>query len=267
MRKIAGAAVPADVYELLSLDTRTGEVKSDREVMAFGSLPVFATRDGHVVVAGRKLLRLTPDLKDDLSFDYRGNVDNISPDGGTLGEMTSPGYKLIDTLTLKATELTSAPAVDTSVGDQGFVTDNIHWVGKFPKDLGFVTYVDATGEHLIYHGRCGGRPQFLTNDLVLEPGCKKPLIISTHGEVVRTLTVEGGFSFAGVAQNGNRFALQITHTKKREQFTIYSVETGEPITGVASDMPAEGQSWTAFSPDGSLFVVGSPLKLTLYRLP
>ena len=29
----------------------------------------------------------------------------------------------------------------------------------------------------------------------------------------------------------------------------------------------EAQSWTAFSPDGSLFVVGSPLKLTPYRLP
>jgi hypothetical protein len=27
------------------------------------------------------------------------------------------------------------------------------------------------------------------------------------------------------------------------------------------------QSWTAFSPDGSMFVVGSPLKLTLFRLP
>jgi hypothetical protein len=45
------------------------------------------------------------------------------------------------------------------------------------------------------------------------------------------------------------------------------METGEPITEVKPDEIAEEQSWTAFSPDGSLFVVGSPLKLTLYRLP
>jgi len=36
---------------------------------------------------------------------------------------------------------------------------------------------------------------------------------------------------------------------------------------VAPPQLPEAQSWTAFSPDGSLFVVGSPLKLTLYRLP
>ncbi|MGA9883055.1 MAG: hypothetical protein WBQ34_04965 [Candidatus Acidiferrales bacterium] len=267
MRKVAGAAVPASVYELLSLDTKTGEVKNERQVLAFGSLPVFATADAHVVVAGRELLRLSPDLKDGVSFDYRGNVENVSPDDHTLGEMTSPGYELIDTRTLKVTQLTSAPAVDTSVGRQGFVTDNVHWTGKYPKDIGFVTYVDAAGEHLLYHGKCGGRPQFLTNDLVLEPGCKRPRIINLHSELVRTLATKGGFSFAGVSQNGKRFALQTTHTARQERFTVYSVSTGEPITEVAPDRVGQNQSWTAFSPDGSLFIVGSPLKLTLYRLP
>ncbi len=35
---------------------------------------------------------------------------------------------------------------------------------------------------------------------------------------------------------------------------------------VTPNEDAEQQSWTAFSPDGLMFVVGSPLKLTLYRL-
>jgi hypothetical protein len=157
--------------------------------------------------------------------------------------------------------------VDTSVNSKGYVTDNVHWIGKYPKDLGFITYVDASGAHLLYHGTCGGRPQFLASDLVLEPGCKKPLLIDLHGDIVRTLAVKGGFSFAGVSQDGRRFALQVTHTERREKFMIYSVETGEPFTEVVPDEVAQGQSWTAFSPDGSLFVVGSPLKLTLYRLP
>ena len=152
------------------------------------------------------------------------------------------------------------------------MTDNIHWTRDYPKDLSFVTYVDAVGEHLLYHGECGGRPQFLSSDLILEPGCKNPLIIDTVGKIVRTLSVKGDFSFAGVSQNGKRLALQIasfssSHTIKQERFVIYSLDTGEPLTEVKPEELAEEQSWTAFSPDGSMFVVGSPLKLTLYRLP
>jgi hypothetical protein len=57
------------------------------------------------------------------------------------------------------------------------------------------------------------------------------------------------------------------HSLKKERFVIYSVDTWEPVAEVTPDALAEEQSWTAFSPGGSLFVVGSPLKLTLYLLP
>jgi hypothetical protein len=98
------------------------------------------------------------------------------------------------------------------------------------------------------------------------------LIIDIHGNVIRTLRVRGEFSYAGVSQNGKRLALQIAsfsgmHLLKHERFVVYSVDTGEPVAEVVPDELAEGQSWTAFSPDGSMIVVGSPLKLTLYRLP
>jgi hypothetical protein len=273
MRQVPEAKIPAQVYQLLSLDTQTGQVKESREITAFGSLPVFATNDAHVIVAGRNVLRLTPDLKDAGVFDYHadgrksGSVENISPDGSTLGNATSPGYELIDTGSLKSTTLTDSPAYATSVSSKGFVTDNVHWTGKYPNDLGFVTYRDASGDHLLYHGSCGGRPQFLTNDLILEPGCKSPLIIDIHGNLITTLSAEGGFSFAGVSQNGKRFALQLTSSGQRERFIIFSVESGESIAELKPDQEGEQQSWTAFSPDGSMFVVGSPFKLTLYRLP
>jgi hypothetical protein len=106
--------------------------------------------------------------------------------------------------TLKATPLTSDPAVDTSVGSKEFVTDNVHWIGEYPKEKGFVTYVDALGSHLLYHGECGGRPQFLSDDLTLEPGCKSPFIIDTQGNVIRTLSSSDRFSYRGVSQNGKR---------------------------------------------------------------
>ena len=273
MRQVPEAKIPAQVYQLLSLDTQTGQVKESREITAFGSLPVFATNDAHVIVAGRTVLRLTPDLKDAGVFDYdaegrkSGSVETISPDGSTLGNATNPGYEFIDAKNLKSTKLTDSPAYATSASSKGFVTDNVHWTGKYPNDLGFVTYKDAAGDHLLYHGGCGGRPQFLTDDLILEPGCKSPLIIDTHGNLVMTLSVEGGFSFAGVSQNGKRFALQLTGSGQHERFVIFSVQTGESIAEVNPDQDGEQQSWTAFSPDGSMFVVGSPLKLTLYRLP
>jgi hypothetical protein len=275
MRKVEGVQGQQRVYQLMSLDANTGEVKNTREIFAFRSL--FATNDAHVIVSGENVLRLTPDLKDDGSFDdhatghTHGRMENVSPDGSTLGNMTRPGFELVDARTLKAKQLTASPVVDTSVSSKGFVTDNAYWTRDYPKDHGFVTYTDAAGQHLLYHGKCGGRPQFLSDELVLEPGCKSPLMIDTHGNLVRTLSVNGKFSYAGVSQNSKRFALQIAsfsslHRIKRERFVIYSIDTGEPVAEVTPEEPAEEQSWTAFSPDGSMFVVGSPLKLTLYRL-
>jgi hypothetical protein len=216
-----------------------GRGKDSREFVDFGVRTIFATNDAHVVVSGTSVLRLTPDLKDDGSFDYhatghkRGRVQNGSSDGATFGNATSPGFELVDTRTLKATELTASPAVDTSVSNKGFVTDNVHWIRDYPKDLGFITYTDAAGQHLLYHGKCGGRPQFLTEDLVFEPGCKSPLILDTRGNMVRTISLEGAFSYAGVSQNGKRFALQVAsfsgmHSLNHERFVIYSVDSAEP---------------------------------------
>ncbi len=267
MRQVHEARIPVQVYQLLSLDAQTGRVKEKREITAFGSLPVFATNDAHVIVVGRNVLRLAPDLKDVGVLDYHGRAENMSPDGSTLGNATNPGYGLINARTLKVIKLTDSPAYDTSLSSKGFITDNLHWTKKYPKELGFITYKDAAGDHLVYHGNCGGRPQFLTDNLILEPGCKSPMIINVQGDLVRTLAVDGGFSYAGVSQNGRRFALQLTGSGAHERFVIFSVETGECVAEVKPELDSEQQSWTAFSPDGSMFVVGSPLRLTLYRLP
>lgn len=274
-RNVEGRQTPASVYSLVSLDLKTGAIKNTRELLSFGAL--FSTEDGHVIVSGQNIARLTPDLKDDATFDYTSTghkynrVQNSSPDGSTLGIATSPGFVMIDTATLQTTKLTDAPLVDTSVNNKGVVTDNIHWIRDYPKDLSFISYIDAAGQHLAYHGNCGGRPQFLTNDLIFEPGCKDALIFDTQGKLLTTIKLNERFSFAGVSQNGKRFALQLAKwgedNMKSERFVIYSVETGAPVTEVKAAEAPEEQSWTAFSPDGTMFVVGSPLKLTLYRLP
>jgi hypothetical protein len=274
-----GPVGPQDVDEILSLDIRTGEIKDSRKLVGFGLRGIFATSDGNVIASGSgELLQLTADLKDAGTFEASAsghrflNAQNMSPDGSTLGNRAWPEFQLIDGVKLQVTKPFSDGLVDTSVSGNGVITDNVHWIRDYPKDLSFVTYYDAAGDHLLYHGKCGGRPQFLTNELILEPGCKSPLIIDIQGKLVTTIALKDAFSYAGVSQNGKRFALQVAsfsgmHSIKHEKFVIYSLDTGEPITEVTPDELADEQSWTAFSPDGSMFVVGSPLKLTLYRLP
>jgi|ERR1700733_8896276 len=267
MEKSEGAKVPRLVYKLLSLDVKSGAVKDTREILVYASLEIFEADEGHVIVSGQKLFRLTPDLKDDGSLDVKGNVHNISPDGSTLGNATYPGFQSIDARTFRTTPVTADAGVDRSVNRKGYLTNNVFWTGEYPEESGFVTYVDASGQHLLYHGKCGGMPDFLTDELFLETGCKNPLIIDLHGNLIRTLSPKGRSSYAGVSQDGKRFALQVRNSSNSERFVIYSLDTGEPLVEVAPKEKADEQSWTAFSPDGSLFVVGSPLKLTLYRLP
>ena len=253
-------------------------MKDSREILAFASLQVFATNDAHVIVSGRSVMRLTPDLQDAGSFDYHdrghksGNVENISPDGSTLGNATSPGFELIDSHTLSAKTLTEQPIVITSVSSKAVVSDSPWWIKDYPEAKSFVTLTDDKGQHLIFHGDCGGRPVFLSDDRVLASACKIARILDTQGNILKEITLDDPVSFAGVSQNGKRFALQVAthssdHSIKRERFVIYSVDKGDSIAEVAPPQLPEAQSWTAFSPDGSLFVVGSPLKLTLYRLP
>jgi hypothetical protein len=277
-RRVEGSQMPAHVYQLLSLDASSGKVKDTREILVFSSLEVFATNDAHVIVSGRSVLRLTPELKDDGSFDYHatghkfGSVENVSPDGSTLANATTPGLELIDTRTLRATALTDRPLVATSVSSKAVVSDIPSWTSDYPEAKSFVTLTDEKGQHLIFHGDCGGRPQFLTDDHVLTAACKIARILDTQGNILKTITLPDPIAFAGVSQDGKRFALQVAsfsdvHSVKHEHFVVYSVESGEPVTEITPEELPEGQSWAAFSPDGSMFVVGSPLKLTLFRLP
>ena len=266
-RRVEGTQNSETVYQLLSLDVRTAEVRDTREIHA---LMVFATNDAHIIVSQDivsrdSVMRLMPDLKDAGSFEYQAEakkywrLQNISPDGSTLGISTHPGYLLVDAQTLKTRRLTTDIVEDTSVSSKAVVDDE-------------PSLKDEKGEHSIFHGRCVGRPVFLSDDLLLTATCKVARIMDTQGKVLRIISLHDQVAFAGVSQNGKRFALQVAsfsglHSIKQERFVVYSVDSGEPVAEVTPEELAEEQSWTAFSSDGSLFVVGSPLKLTLYRLP
>jgi len=267
MRKVDGAQIPESVYQIVSLDLRTGEIKDTREASSFASLKVFGTNDAHVIVSGRGVLRLTPDLKEAgaLRTGTHWRIENISPDGSTLGNSTAPGFELIDARTLQARRLSSETVTDTSVSSRAAISDSPLWIRAYPKAHSFATLTDEAGQHLIFHGDCGGRPQFLTNDRVLTASCKIARVFDTQGNILKTMTFPEPVAFAAVSQNGSRFALQLAG--KRERFIVYAVETVSPVAELVTDQPPQRQSWTALSPDGKMIIVGSPAKLTLYGLP
>jgi len=66
-----GSPPAKQLYRLFSLDLKTGEVMDSRDFVDLGVRAIFGTSDAHVIISGDKVLRLTPDLKDSGSFDYR----------------------------------------------------------------------------------------------------------------------------------------------------------------------------------------------------
>jgi hypothetical protein len=133
-------------------------------------------------------------------------VENISPDGSTLGNAMSSGLELVDARPLTATTLTERTIIATSVSSKAVVSDSPWWIQDYPKEKSFVTLTDDKGQHLIFHGDCGSRPQFLSDTRVLTASCKIARILDTEGHILKTITVNDPVSFAGVSQNGKRFA-------------------------------------------------------------
>jgi hypothetical protein len=204
----------------------------------------------------------------------RGRANQISPDGGTVAWETFPGTTLLNSHTLNRWGEQIAESAPTSVSRRAILADNVYWHGDYPNDHAFVTLSDENGQHLLFHGECGGRPEFLTDDKVIFGGCGKIRIINVRGNLLREIkTFEGSPSFAGASQDGKRFAFQFTTVKGDppaplyEHFVVYDTDTGRPIATVRiTDLP-EYYSWSAFSADGRYFVAGNPNDLSLYQVP
>jgi len=271
---------PMSKYHLLSLDIKMGLIKNSKEFTGhWGAIPtLYATDDGHAIMADGSLNSFNADLTPapaHFTAD-RGRVNQMSPDGTTMAWETFPGTTLLDSHTLESIGKHLEESVPTSVSPEGVVTNNAYWYGQYPKEHTFVTLTDEHGQRLIYHSAddCGGPPEFLTREKVLTIGCSKIRVVSIQGRILReTPSYDASGTFAGVSQNGKRFALQYVSERGDPQvllydrFVIYDTESLMPVSMVRiSDLP-ERISWSAFSADGHFFVAGKPAKLGLYELP
>jgi hypothetical protein len=100
-------------------------------------------------------------------------------------------------------------SVPTSVSAHAVITDSSYWYKDYPNDHAFVTITDEDGKRLLFHGDCGGRPEFLSNERVFLAGCGKIRIIDLTGRVLHEITIlEGRPTCAGVSLDGCHFALE-----------------------------------------------------------
>ena len=264
-------------YRVISLDRGSGAVKKQMELIGhWGAMPyLLSTSDGNVICVNSQLKVLNPNLEPtraSLPVDH-GRVNTISPDGTTLAWEKNPGTTLLNASDFKSLVNLSESA-PTSISAKAMLNDNISWPKDYPNDHAFITRTDADGSKLIFHGECGGRPQFLASDRILSVGCDSIRILNNDGGVVATRRdSEGAYTFAGVNQGGTRFALQASDGRGDpssliyERFYVYDAKSAVPLASISiSDLP-ERQSWSAFSPDGRYFAVGNPNRLSLYELP
>ena len=269
---------PKGTYRLLSLDLKSGKVMNQQDVSDYRIPDIYTTDDEHAIVGQFSLRRLNPDLTpagEHFTENGHGRTIQISPDGSTLAHETAPGTELLDSHTLLPTGTRLSESVPTAVSRNAVVTDNVHWIGQHPQDSDFVTLVDKGGEHLIYHGQCSGRPAFLDDTKVLVTGCGKLTILDVAGHAPKEANLQSKVGeFAGVSRDGSRFAIVSSEWSegdppqiRSESFTIYSSATAKPLATIRSKVLPERRSWSAFSKDGHLFVMGSSARLSLFSIP
>ena len=268
---------PMSNYRLVSLDLGTGAVKDEKLFTGkWGSMPhLYATNDGHAILAWRSLTSLNPDLSPSgRGFDPdHGRVIQMSPDGSTMAWETTPGTALLDSRSF-APRSHFDESVPMSVSSRAVMTTNNYWYGQYPKDSVFITLTDAHGQRLIFHGSCGGQPEFLSDATIMFAGCGKVRILDVQGNVLgESEATSPGVNFGGVSQNGKRFALEFMDEAGDpsillyEYFIVYDSETARPTCSIHMTHMPDRQSWSAFSSDGRYFAAGNPENLSLYEIP
>ncbi|MGC9157649.1 MAG: hypothetical protein ACP5FH_01570 [Terracidiphilus sp.] len=273
---------PLSTYQLVSLDLKSGAVKDQEEIQGQSFPDLFATADDHLILGHTSLVRLNPDLTasgEKFKQDGAGETLAISPDGSRMAHWSGGETELLDarTLALSGVRLGGGDKwpPPAAAGKSAVLSSDARWMSRFPRDLSFVTLIDAAGPHLLYRGSCGGRPAFLSEGKILFVACRRVTVIDSAGKVLKEFPLGAAYGgFAGVSRDGSRFAIVSTNYsvgdpsyQPDELLTIYNSATYEPVAVVAPQTSSQARSWSAFSPDGKLFLAGDAKMLSLYAIP
>lgn len=231
---------PMSTYRIVSIRRSTGRIENSREFEdRWGNMRyVFGTSDGHVVLTGQRLELLNPDLSSTgtVFVPDRGRAIQISPDGRVIGWELDPGTALISANTLKPTGIKFSASAPSAITSKAALLSNVSWYEEYPNDRAFITINDGTEQRPIFHGSCGANAQFLSDSRILSIGCGEMRLMDTSGGFLRSAKVDCCYAtFAGVSQNGRRFALHF-HDERGdpprllyERFVVYDSESLRPL--------------------------------------
>jgi hypothetical protein len=272
---------PLTTYRLATVDLATGKVLAQQDLPAPSRPSLFATDDGHLLLAQASVTRLNPDLTEsgekfaDPSRTVARREILLAPDGATLAWSGDGTTLFLDAHTLQPTGLRLKSPLPAAASKSSLLSTAPVWSSQFPKDLGFVALYDGRSPRLLYRGPCAGHPVFLRDDKILTVACSKVTILDLTGKLLKELPVGAAFgTFAGASRDGSRFAIESSDYpvvdpsyNATELFTIYDAATFLPVATVTPDSLPDTRSWSAFSQDGKSFFCGSAKKISLYRIP
>ena len=275
--EISRGGRPVIGYRMVSLDLTNGKVKGEKQIEGQSPPFLFATDDGHIDYGRSSLIRINPDLTEtgEKFNEAEGRITAISPDGSTLAHWTQQGTEIVSADTFAVSGGPIRGPEPAAVSKSTLLIDDPRWARDFPQDISFVALLDRGRPYLLYHGKCGGHPEFLADDKFIFVGCGKATIMDTTGKVLKEIPLAGGHGwFAGVSRDGSRFALGASEYPAGDPsfeagalITVYDAVTNEPLATVPTEAGLGRRPWTAFAQDGHSFLCGDPDKLTLYRIP
>jgi len=275
--EISRGGHPVINYRMVSLDLASGKVKGDKQVEGQSIPYLFATDDGHIDYGRLALIRINPDLSEtgDKFNQAEGRITGNSPDGSALAYWSKQGTEIVSADTFAVSGGPIRGPEPAAVSKSTLLIDDMRWAGEFPQDISFVALLDRGRPHLLYHGKCGGHPEFLSDDKFIFIGCGKATIMDTAGRVVKEIPLVGGHVwFAGVSRDGSRFALGTSEYPASDPsfeagalITVFDAASYEPRATVPTEPGSGKRPWSAFAQDGHLFLCGDPGKLALYRIP
>jgi hypothetical protein len=268
---------PVIGFRMVSLDLASGKVKGEKQVEGQSMPNLFATDDGHIDFGRLALIRMNPDLSEtgDKFKQSKGRIAGSSPDGSALAYWSEQGTEIVSADTFSVSGGLIRGPEPAAVSKSTLLFDDMRWAGEFPQDISFVTLLDRGVPHLLYHGRCGGHPEFLSDNRFIFISCGKATVMDTAGRVLKEFPLVGGYGwFAGVSRNGSRFALGTSEYPAGDPsfaagalITVFDAASYGPLATVPTEPGSGKRPWTAFAQDGHLFLSGDPGRLTLYRIP
>jgi hypothetical protein len=256
-----------------ALDAATGEIRGKREWTNYGSSAVFASADGKYAVIDHGTRLYSAGLTDEVARTTKA-VRCASPDGGRFAAVFRPN-KAEEWASLSSESL-DEQGVLVDVASPSISDDSLAGTRRTRSGSSEIVIESPNRAPVIYTPKWGtGRPQFVSNSVILVIGHRNYDAVSKEGKCIFTGTLSDDQPYVTSSRAGNRVAIvERSYRGSREELTGESVRVldlgdGRVVWSLALTAlrgQYENVSQVALSPDGTSIAVLSLGQVTLYRI-